>query len=239
MVGEGVHPTLLIRLRVAAGARIHIARRGKRDTVYRAMFEGWVSGYPPRAVRHPRRTDVPKALPHGKRVQRSASPPLPISMRLAMRFHMRLLTLHFGTLSKPRYLQHMVRGAVAVWFAWLVSMMTARLLLPVLVVVLCIVSASPLTDLALVAVAFVLTTVAAAVTALVLGSITRQRQQFPTTPMYLGLLGVIPYLTLIALIARAEHGIVLALAAITAVAARPYLWRFVRRAWAAGSMLSA
>ena len=149
---------------------------------------------------------------------------------------MRLMTFQLNLSSKPRYLRDMARGAVAVWFPWfLVTTMSGRFVLPVLVVVLCLVSASPAVDLMLVALAFVLTTVAAACAGLVMGTITRRQRRLPSTPLYISFMSVIPYLTLIGLIARTEHGVFAAPAAIAGLAARPYLWRFVRRAWTAGA----
>ena len=241
VVGEGVHPSLLVRLRVAAGSRIHIARRAKRDAVYQAMFEGWVSGHPPRLVRHPRRTDGPKRLRHSKSVPSSAPPltlpPLPPDAPWVTKLSVRLMTFHLNMSSKPRYLRDMACGAVAVWLPWFyMTTMSGRFILPVLLVVLLLVSASPAVDLVVVALAFVLTTVAAAFAGLVSGTITRRQRRFPTTPLYTSLMSAIPYLTLIGLIARAEHGVFAAPATIVALAARPYLWRFVRRAWTAGAL---
>jgi hypothetical protein len=144
---------------------------------------------------------------------------------------MRLLTFQVGMWDRPRYLRDMAHGAVAVWYSWLLlTIMVARFVLPVLVLALCIVSASPATDLMLVALAFVLATVAGAVAGLVLGA-SAPRHGFSTPFMYLSLLSVLPYLTLVGLIARAEHGVFVALAVVAGLAARPYVWRVFRRAW--------
>jgi hypothetical protein len=240
VVGEGVHPTLLIRLRVAAGARIRVARRAKRDAVYQTMFEGWVIGHPPRAIRHPRRTDVPKELLHGKSAPPFVAPPLSRSLLFGMRLSTRLLTFQIGMYDKPRYLRDMAHGAVAVWYSWLLlTIMAARFVLPVLLLVLCIVSASAATDLMLVVLAFVLTTIAAAVAGLVLRPAPQRQHGIPTPLMYLSMLSVIPYLTVVGLIARAEHGIFVAPAAIAGLIVRPYLWRLVRRARAAVALRAA
>ena len=226
--GEGVHLTMLIRLRVAAGARIHVARRAKRDGVYQAMFEGWVTGHPPRAVRHPRRTVVPKEWLPDENGPPLVPSPLPRSLLFGMRLAMQLLMFQVAMRSKPRYLRRMAQGAISVWHFWLLlTTMVARFVQPVLALVLCIVSASPATDLVLVVLAFVVATLAAAVTGLVLGAGTQRHDGLPT---HLILITAIPYLTLIGLIARAEHGVFVAPAVIAGLAARHYLWRLVRRA---------
>jgi hypothetical protein len=183
------------------------------------------------------RTDVPKELLHGKRARSSVLPPVPFSVVLASRLSMRLLTFRLSMSSKPRYLREMVNGAVAVWFPWfLLTIMAARFLLPVLVVVLWLVSASPTTDLLLVALSFILATVAGAVAGLVTSVVRERHSQFQRALSYVSLLAVAPYATLIGLIARAEHGLLVAPAVVAGLAARPYLWRLVRRAWAAGAL---
>jgi hypothetical protein len=150
---------------------------------------------------------------------------------------MRLFMVQAGMRSRPRYLRDMAQGAVTVWNFWLLlTTMAARFVLPVLVLVLCLVSASPATDLMLVVLAFVLATLAAAATGLVLRAGTQRHDGFPTP---LILMTAIPYLTLIGLIARAEHGVFVAPAAIAGLVARPYLWRLVRRARVTGGLRAA
>lgn len=235
--GEGLHPTLLIRLRVVAGARIHVARRAKRDAVYQAMFEGWVTGHPTRGVRHPRRTVVPKELLPDENGPPLLPPALPRSLLLGMKVSMRLLMLQMGMWNKPRYVRDMAQGAIIVWYFWLLlTTMVARFVLPVLVLALCIVSASPATDLMLVVLSFVLASLAAAAAGLVLRAGSQRHDGLPTP---LILITAIPYLTLIGLIARAEHGVFVAPAAIAGLVARPHLWRLVRRARVTGGIRAA
>ncbi len=251
VAGEGVHPTVLIRLRVATGARIHIVRRPERDAAYKAMFERWITGRPQRRIRHrkhpvhmqsfvaerareasshstppvarPRATtDVPMGWLHEKEV------------RLSRWFSVLPLKLHYRLAGRSPLLWYTAQGALIVWYFWfLLTTNSAPLLLPVLVVVLCIVSASPVTDLMAVALAFVLATVGAAVAGLVMGVVAKRRRQASNALGYGGVMTLTPYVTLIGLIARGEHGVVVAPAVVTVLAASPFVWRFFRRARAA------
>jgi hypothetical protein len=165
--------------------------------------------------------DIPKQLLFAKKLS------------LATRFQILLLILQYSVSSRPRFLQHMLQGATLVWLHWfLLTTVSARFLLPVLVIALCIISASLVTDLMLAALAFVLATVGAAVAGIVVGGVTEGRRQFPRALVYGGM-SLTPYLTLIGLIARAEHGVIVAPAVVTGLVARPFIWRLARRTRAA------
>lgn len=247
VAGEGVHPTILIRLRVATGARIHIVRRPARDAAYKAMFESWITGRPQRRIRprkHPfhirsfgdepapealsrstppvaqprSTTDVPKAVLHDTRA------------RLSMRLMLLHLQLQSSLAGRSPLLRYMARGAVMVCYFWLLLTAISAPLLPALVVTLCIISASPLTDLIAVALAFVFATVGAAVAGLVTGIVAERRREFPFPLASGAVMSLTPYVALVGLIARSEHGLVVAPAVVTAFAAGPFVWRFFRRA---------
>jgi hypothetical protein len=220
--GEGIHPTILIRLRVATGARIHIVRRPQRDAAYKAMFERWITGRPQRRIRHRKHplhrwssVDEPDldTLSHSTAVARPRA-----TTDVPRRVH-----------HDSRALGNMARGAGMVWFFWLDVMISTPLLLPVLVAVLCLISASLVTDLIAVALAFVVGTVGGAVAGLVMGIVIERRRQAVNARVYGGVMTLIPYVTLVGLIARSEHGVFVAPAVVTVLAAYPAARRFLRR----------
>ncbi len=227
VAGEGVHPTILIRLRTATGARIRIVRRRERDAAYKAMFERWITGRPQRLMRHrehPVHTRYFVDEVDGETLSHSTPP---VARPRAATGVPR------GVLHDGRVLRNMARGAAMVWFFWFQLTISAPLLLPVLVAVLSVVSASPVTDLITVALAFVLGTVGGAVAGLVMGVVIERRRQAPNARAYGGVMTLIPYVTLVGLIARSEHGVVVAPAVVTVLAAHPVVWRFLRKGRAA------
>ena len=117
-----------------------------------------------------------------------------------------------------------------VWYFWLLLTAISALLLPALVVTLCIISASPLTDLIVVALAFVFATVGAAVAGLVTGILAERRREFPYPLASGAVMSLTPYVTLVGLIARSEHGLVVAPAVVTVLVAAPFVGRLLRRA---------
>ena len=246
---EGVDPNVLSRLRVATGARIQIVRQPERDAAYKAMFERWITGRPQRAGRQRTKrsdlwplggeTDHDEVARLARSVGRSLTP-LDIpketlrGLPLSLRFNILLLRFHSGMARRSRLTQHMAQGATVVWVQWFfLTAVRARLVLPTLVVALCIISASPGTDLVWVALAFVLATVGAAVAGVAIGVVSERRREFPYALWYVGVMTLTPYATLLGLIARAEHGVIVAPAVVTGLVARPYVWRFFRRARAA------
>jgi hypothetical protein len=218
VAAESVHPTILIRLRTATGARIRIVRQPERDAAYKGMLERWTTKRPPRPdVRSPTRLAIPKDVARGAKVP------------VAVRFNDLLLRLQVGMAGKSRLMQQMVQGAVTVCLQLsFLTTVRARLLLPVLVLALCTTSASPITDLMLAALAFVLSTVGGAVVGLV-AAVGRERRHLPGGMVY-GVMTLIPYVTLIGLITRGEHGVIVAAAVLTGLVARPFVWRFFHRA---------
>jgi hypothetical protein len=247
LVGEGVHPAILIRLRVAAGARVHIARRAQRDAVYKAIFESWIVASPQDPIRPGMKPpdlldlaledDVEPSSPSEppadwSRTSTDVPPKVVLGKRLSLllRFQVLFLKFQFSDPPKPRILQHMVRGVALVWFfGFAVTTVAAPFVLPVLLIALGIISASPVTDLALVVLAFVLATVAAALAGLVTGAVGERRRQTPTIPLYVGFLSLTPHLTLLGLIARSERGLIVAPAVVTGLVVLPFFRRFVRR----------
>lgn len=261
VAGEGVHPTILIRLRVATGARIHIVRRPQRNAAYKATFERWITGRPQRLIRHRKHpvhmwsfagegdldaverdreaTETDReAVSHSARpvARPRATTDVPMAwlakmrmelwMRTSMWFQVFMLKLQYGRVNRSPLLPYMAKGAVIVWYFWLLmTMLTAPLVLPVLIAVLCIISASPVTDLIAVALVFILATIGGAVAGLVTGIVAERRRQFTNGLLYGSVLASTPYLTLIGLIARSEHGVVVAPVVVTLLAAGPFVWR--------------
>ena len=249
VAGERVHPTILIRLRVATGARIHIVRRPERDAAYKAMFERWITGRPQRLMRHRKHPEQMRFFVDARDCEVASHSPRRVAgprattdvymgwlhegrMRLSMRllmwclvFHVKLqLRLQYGLAGRLPLLRDMTQGALIAWFLWFVwTTISAPLLLPVLIVVLCIISASPVADLIGVALAFILATVGA-------GVVAHRRGQSANGLVYVGVVTLTPYVALIGLIARSEHGVVVAPAVVTVLAARPLVRRFFRKA---------
>ena len=245
-----MHPTVLFRLRVATGAHIHIVRRPERDAAYKAMFERWITRRPQRRARSRRKpahsrpfaveaegepsslsallAQSPTSINDLKAASQAAKAPL--SVRLSARFSMLLMRLHLAVWGRSRPVQYMAQGALMVWLFWfLLTTSSAPLLLPILVLALCVISASPVADLGLVALAFVVATAGAALAGLVSGVISERRHQLPDPMASVGVISLSPYVTLIALIARSEHGVVVATAIVTGLVSRPIIGRLFRR----------
>jgi len=137
------------------------------------------------------------------------------------------LRLHYSLAGRSPLLWYAAQGALIVWYFWFdLTTTSARLLLPVLVVALGILSASPVTDLIAVALAFVLATVGSAVAGVVTGIVAARRRQFPNPLGYGAVMSLTPCVALIALIARSEHGLVVAPAVVTLLAAGPFVGAF-------------
>jgi hypothetical protein len=103
----------------------------------------------------------------------------------------------------------------------------------VLVVVLSIVSPSPVADLLWVALAFVLATAVAALLGLVIGVVSKGRGRLSDGWAIKTSITMSPYVTAFALIARAEYGALVAATLIAAYMMRQPVRRLVRRARAA------
>jgi hypothetical protein len=82
----------------------------------------------------------------------------------------------------------------------------------------------------LVALAFVVATVAAALAGLVIGLVTKPRHLIFGSPIHVGLMTLSPYATAIALLARAEHGAIAAIAIVAGFLSRSFVRRLFHRA---------
>lgn len=245
---EDLDAAMLARLRLSTGAGIHIVTRAERDARYRAMFEHWVTRRPYRRAPGPKRP--PRVRPSAvESIAERFTPPHPPpasppratdAARVTSRTEPRLWWLRWGVLftrfqvsflSWPPVVQSMVQGAMLVWLpSFAGTAIAARLLLPTLVVVLSVTSTSPVTDLALVVGACVLATLVAALAGLASGVINQRRGRFTNAPLSLVVIGLVPYLTIFALIARTEHGLIVAPAAPVGLISLSFIVGLVRRA---------
>lgn len=239
---DDLDPAVLARLRIATGSLIRIVTLSERDARYRAVFEHWKTRRPHRRARYPERPTRLRPTPREDIAEHFAashpeppSPPTATSVAEAaprpdkslwwLRFFVLFARLQVGVLSRPRVVQYMMQGVLMVWLYWfLATVIAARLVLPTLVIVLAITSVSPVTDLMLVAGAFVLATVGAALAGLGIG-VVNQRRALP----YVGVLSVTPHLTILALIARTEHGLIVAPVVVVGLVSYPSIARFFRK----------
>lgn len=238
--GEGVHPTILIRLRLATRARIHLVRSLEHDAIYKGMFERWMMTHRAPSDASPLAADVLSEPPSLSALP-PAEPPLATDPTLGalhwrktpwqLWYSVLLMRLHRRISRMPRLVQNLADGAFAVWGQWFyLTTIRAPLVLPVLVVVLAIVSASPVADLMLVALAFVLATVVSALAGFAIGVVRYQRRQFPGALAFVSALTLSPYVTALALIARAEHGAIAVIAIVAGFVSRHIVRRVFRRA---------
>ena len=237
--GEGVHPTILIRLRVATRARIHIVRPLEHDAIYKGIFERWMMQHRAPSHASPLAADALSEPPSLSDLPPAESPPAMDPALGALHWRKTPWQLWYSVLPRlqrrisrmPRLVQQLAHGASVIWFQWFyLTTIRARLLLPVLLVVLAILSASPVADLMLVALAFVLATVVAALAGLVIGVDRYRRHQFPGALLYVGVVTLSPFVTAMALIARAEHGAIATIALVAGFVSRHLVGRLFRRA---------
>ena len=245
---DDLDPAMLARLRIATGSLIRIVTLSERDARYRAVFEHWVTRRPYRRAPGPKRPPRVRpsavesiaerfarlhpelaSLPAPAEAAKPASRPEKSSWRL--RWAVLFARLQVSLMSMPPVARYMVQGALLVWLPWfLATAIAARLLLPTLVVVLGITSTSPVTDLALFLGSVVLATVSAALAGLAIGVLNQRRGQFTGPPLYLAVISLVPYLTILALIARTEHGLIVAPAVLIGLVSLSFIVGFFRRA---------
>src|SRR5688572_23192583 len=241
---EDLNPEGLTRLRLATSARIQIVTRSERDAAYRAMFERWMTRRQYRSA--PSRKRPSRSKPYAVEsiighfpvsARERASSPATMGAATAhkimrwLRWAGPFLQLQVGLLRRTRVVHHMVQGALVVWFYWITATaISARLVLPTLVLVLLITSISPAADLAVVAGAFVAATMVAALAGVATGVMTQLRRQAPAAMIpYFGAISLAPFVTIIALIARTEHGVIVAPAVVVGMAFHPFIAGFLQR----------
>lgn len=245
---EDLDPAVLARLRLATGACIQIVTLPERDARYRAVFEQWKTG---RAWRSPpSRKPSPRMRPSqmesiAERYARlhAELPSLPARTDAAksawgpkqslwwLRRAVLFTRLQVALLTMPPVARYMAQGAVLAWLPWfLATGIAARLLLPVLVVVLSIASRSPASDLALVVGTTVLTTIGAALAGLAIGVRNQRRGQLTGPPLYLTVISLVPFLTIFALIARTKHGLIVAPAVVVGLISLSFIVGLFQRA---------
>ena len=245
---EDLEPPVLARLRLATGARIHIVTLSERDARYRAIFEHWPTRRPYRRAPGPKRPTRVRPSAVESIAERFARlhpelASLPATTETAksgarsekgswwLRWAMLLARFQVSLLSAPPVVRYMAQGALLVWLPWFIATaIAARLLLPTLVIVLFATSTSPVTDLALVVGACVLATLVAALAGLASGLINQRRGRFTNPPLYLTVIGLVPYLTIFGLIARTEHGLIVAPAVLAGLVSLSFIARFFQRA---------
>ena len=244
---DDVPPHVLARLRIATGARIHIVSLSERDATYRKTFANWKARRPRRLARHraiaSRVHDYAveaaaelAALSEVPSISPRIAPHAPNALREEkglwwLQFMVPLVRFQVYIATRPRLVRYLAQGAFIVWLCWaVVTTIMAPLLLPTLLVALVLTSRSPVFDLMLVVGACALATAAAALASLTIGVATRRRAQPTNAPMYIGVISLIPYLTIIVLLARTEHGVIVAPAVLAGVAAGSFAMRFFRTA---------
>ena len=244
---DDLPPPLLARLRIATGSGIHIVSLSERDATYTTTFANWRTRRPRRLAR--RRTKSSRA--HDYAVESAAelaahTAVTSISPRAApqapnglpeekglwwLQFMVPLVRFQVYIATRPPLVRYLAQGVFIVWLCWaVVTTMMAPLLLPTLLVALFITSMSPVFDLMLIVGAFALATAAAALVSLAIGVGSQRRAQPSNAPMYISVMSLIPYLTIIVLLARTEHGVIVAPAVLAGVVFGSFAMRFFRRA---------